>query len=224
MLIKRTAVAVVIAFVMTGCASMREHPVACKATTALIGATLGAVGGGVGVHEIEKEPVDDGEIAAGAAAGLVAGGLIGYLVGHYACPEEEVVVQERVTPPPPPPAKGTKIAEIPGPNFDFNKSTLTPAGKAKVADAARTLKDNPSIHVEVGGHTDSIGSDAYNQKLSVRRAESVKNYLVGKGVEKNRVYTEGKGEKQPVADNKTAEGRAKNRRVEIEVVGTRSRQ
>ena len=67
------------------------------------------------------------------------------------------------------------------------------------------------------------GGDAYNQRLSVRRAEAVKSYLVGKGVERNRVYTEGKGEKQPVADNKTAEGRAKNRRVEIEVVGTRGK-
>jgi OOP family OmpA-OmpF porin len=73
------------------------------------------------------------------------------------------------------------------------------------------------------GHTDSIGSDAYNQRLSIRRSEAVKSYLVSKGVEKNRVYTEGKGEKQPVADNRTAEGRAKNRRVEIEVVGTRGR-
>jgi OOP family OmpA-OmpF porin len=72
------------------------------------------------------------------------------------------------------------------------------------------------------GHTDSVGSDVYNQKLSVKRAESVKAYLVSKGIEKNRIYTEGKGEKQPVADNKTTEGRAKNRRVEIEVVGTRA--
>ena len=72
------------------------------------------------------------------------------------------------------------------------------------------------------GHTDSVGSDAYNQKLSVKRSEAVKAYLVSKGVEKNRVYTEGKGEKQPVASNKTKDGRAKNRRVEIEVVGTRA--
>jgi OOP family OmpA-OmpF porin len=72
------------------------------------------------------------------------------------------------------------------------------------------------------GHTDSIGSDTYNQRLSVRRAEAVKAFLVSKGIERNRVYTEGKGEKQPVADNKTKEGRAKNRRVEIEVVGTRA--
>jgi len=72
------------------------------------------------------------------------------------------------------------------------------------------------------GHTDSAGTDVYNQKLSVARSEAVKAYLVGKGIEKNRVYTEGKGEKQPVADNKTSDGRAKNRRVEIEVVGTKA--
>jgi OOP family OmpA-OmpF porin len=72
------------------------------------------------------------------------------------------------------------------------------------------------------GHTDSVGSDAYNQKLSVKRSDAVKAYLVSKGIEKNRVYTEGKGEKQPVADNKTSAGRSKNRRVEIEVVGTRA--
>ena len=72
------------------------------------------------------------------------------------------------------------------------------------------------------GHTDSKGTDAYNQKLSIRRSEAVKAYLLDKGIEKNRIYTEGKGESQPVADNSTKEGQAKNRRVEIEVVGTRA--
>jgi len=98
---------------------------------------------------------------------------------------------------------------------------VKPAGKAKLDDLISKVK---AINLEViiaVGHTDSVGSEAYNQKLSVRRAEAVKAYLVTKGIEKNRIYTEGKGEKQPVASNKTAEGRTKNRRVEIEVVGTR---
>ena len=105
--------------------------------------------------------------------------------------------------------------------FDFDKAVLKPEGKAKLDDLVGKIQGiNLEVIIAVG-HTDSVGSDAYNQKLSVRRAESVKAYLVSKGIEKNRVYTEGKGEKQPVADNKTKEGRAKNRRVEIEVVGTR---
>ena len=94
-------------------------------------------------------------------------------------------------------------------------------GKAKLDDLVGKVKGiNLEVIIAVG-HTDSVGSDAYNQKLSVKRSDAVKAYLVTKGIEKNRVYTEGKGEKQPVADNKTSAGRSKNRRVEIEVVGTR---
>lgn len=107
--------------------------------------------------------------------------------------------------------------------FDFDKAVLKPEGKAKLDDLTSKLQGmNLEVIIAVG-HTDSVGTDAYNQKLSVRRAEAVKAYLVSKGIEANRVYTEGKGEKQPVADNKTAAGRAKNRRVEIEVVGTRTK-
>ena len=129
-----------------------------------------------------------------------------------------------VVPPPPPPAPAiaTKVTYAADAFFDFDKSVLKPEGKAKLDDLVGKVKGiNLEVIIAVG-HTDSVGSDAYNQKLSVRRAEAVKAYLVSKGIEKNRVYTEGKGEKQPVADNKTSEGRAKNRRVEIEVVGTRA--
>ena len=123
---------------------------------------------------------------------------------------------------PPPPPVATKVTYAADAFFDFDKSVLKPEGKAKLDDLIGKIKDiNLEVIIAVG-HTDAVGGDAYNQKLSVRRSESVKAYLVSKGIEKNRVYTEGKGEKQPVADNKTAEGRAKNRRVEIEVVGTRA--
>lgn len=106
--------------------------------------------------------------------------------------------------------------------FDVDKSVLKPAAKSKLDELVAKTKDmNLEVIIAVG-HTDSDGSDAYNQKLSVRRAEAVKTYLVSAGIEKSRVYTEGKGEKQPVADNKTREGKSKNRRVEIEVVGTRT--
>ena len=121
----------------------------------------------------------------------------------------------------PPPAAATKVTYAADAFFDFDKSVLKAEGKAKLDDLVGKVKGiNLEVIIAVG-HTDSVGSDAYNQKLSVKRSDAVKAYLVTKGIEKNRVYTEGKGEKQPVADNKTSAGRSKNRRVEIEVVGTR---
>lgn len=107
--------------------------------------------------------------------------------------------------------------------FDFDKAVLKPEGKAKLDDLADKVKGITLEVIIAVGHTDSVGSDAYNQKLSEKRSEAVKAYLTSKGIEASRVYTEGKGEKQPVADNKSADGRAKNRRVEIEVVGTRAK-
>ena len=105
--------------------------------------------------------------------------------------------------------------------FDFDQSTLKPQGKAALDQLLGQLTGMDLEVIVTVGHTDAVGSDAYNQKLSQRRAEAVKAYLVAQGVETSRVYTEGKGETQPVADNTTAAGRAKNRRVTVEVVGTR---
>ena len=144
-------------------------------------------------------------------------------------------------PPPPPPVSDSAPADIPAESvpapapvvvkkvaygadalFDSGKSVLKPEGRAKLDDLVSEIKDiNLEVIVAVG-HTDSVGSDAYNQRLSKRRAEAVKAYLVSRGVEGSRVYTEGKGKTQPIADNSTAEGRAQNRRVEMEVTGTRA--
>ncbi len=107
--------------------------------------------------------------------------------------------------------------------FDFDKATLKPEGKAKLDDLTDKVKGITLEVIIAVGHTDSVGADAYNQKLSEKRAQAVKDYLTSKGTDASRVYVEGKGEKQPVADNKSADGRAKNRRVEIEVVGTRTK-
>ena len=121
------------------------------------------------------------------------------------------------------PAAASKVTYAADALFDFDKAVLKPEGKAKLDDLVGKVKGiNLEVVIAVG-HTDSVGAAGYNQKLSVKRAEAVKAYLVSKGIEKNRVYTEGKGLTQPVADNKTKEGRAKNRRVEVEVVGTRAK-
>jgi OOP family OmpA-OmpF porin len=125
---------------------------------------------------------------------------------------------------------GEKITVAADALFDFNKAVLRPEGKAKLDELVSKAK---AIKLEVilaVGHTDRIGSDAYNQKLSEKRAAAVKEYLVAKGIEANRVYTEGKGEKQPVTGNKCkGEKKSKalidclqpDRRVDIEVIGTK---
>ncbi|HYG41357.1 MAG TPA: OmpA family protein [Bordetella sp.] len=105
--------------------------------------------------------------------------------------------------------------------FDFDKSTLKPEGRQLLQQVAQQSQGIDLETIIAVGHTDSIGTEEYNQGLSERRAASVKAYLVSLGVDPNRIYTEGKGELQPIASNKTREGRAQNRRVEIEVVGSR---
>jgi outer membrane protein OmpA-like peptidoglycan-associated protein len=134
-------------------------------------------------------------------------------------------------PPPAPPCKTPEVGEkismggcgtgdvivLRGVNFDFDKSKLTPNAATILDNVASELKAYPSIQVEIGGHTDSLGSDAYNQRLSEARASSVKTYLTDAGVDGSRMTTAGYGEAQPVADNETEEGRALNRRVELKV-------
>ncbi|HTQ74570.1 MAG TPA: OmpA family protein [Burkholderiales bacterium] len=137
------------------------------------------------------------------------------------------------TPPPPPPAakqaapKPEKVTNASTVNFDFDRYVIRPDARGKLDDLVGRLR-NVTLEVVIAvGHADRIGSDAYNMKLSVRRADSVKAYLVSKGITASRVYTEGKGKRQPVkeckGDKKTKELIAclePNRRVELEAVGS----
>ncbi|MBU3597505.1 outer membrane protein OmpA [Polynucleobacter bastaniensis] len=104
--------------------------------------------------------------------------------------------------------------------YDFDKATLKAEGQATLDKIARDLSKIKLEVIIAVGNTDSVGTDAYNMALGQRRAQSVKAYLVSKGVDGSRIYTESKGKSNPVASNATAEGRAKNRRTDIEVVGT----
>jgi len=106
--------------------------------------------------------------------------------------------------------------------FDFDKSTLKASAVSALDDLVAKLKGATVLNsVRIIGYTDSVGSNAYNEKLSLRRAESVRNYLTGHGVPADKIKVEGKGKSDPIADNKTEDGRAKNRRVEVEVDGYR---
>ena len=104
-----------------------------------------------------------------------------------------------------------------GVNFDFNKSSLKSESFPILYHAAEILLTHPDVNVEIQGHTDNVGSDNYNQKLSLERAVSVKNFLVSKGVSASRITTVGMGESKPISDNKTADGRMLNRRIEFKV-------
>jgi OOP family OmpA-OmpF porin len=124
-------------------------------------------------------------------------------------------------PAPAPAVTSTKVTLLSDALFDFDKSVIKPEGTKKLSDLTAKLKGVTVEVIIVIGYTDSVGSLKYNKALSLRRAEAVKAFLVKNGVEANRVYTEGKAFADPVGDNKTAAGRALNRRTVVEVVGTR---
>jgi len=166
---------------------------------------------------------DSPDYAAATAIGAGGGAVLCGLLGHYLLdPEVQTPIP---TPPPPaptpiplPPSIG-KVIVLRGVNFDFNRSDIRPDSRPVLDEAAQSLRDNPDLRVSVDGYTDSIGSDAYNEQLSVRRAEGVFRYLVNHGVQPERLEVVGYGKTHPVASNDTESGRAENRRVELRVVG-----
>jgi len=114
---------------------------------------------------------------------------------------------------------GTTIYTIDGVHFAFDKSELRPEARSTLDEAARVLRDKQGVTVAITGHTDSTGSDSYNQDLSERRAQSVHDYMVAQGINANRLRVYGRGESEPIGMNQTGEGRAENRRVEFVIEG-----
>lgn len=219
--IQRTAVVgALCAGLLSGCATMQtghtasgysqEKPFFC----ALAGA---AIGGG-GTAAIAGGPA----IAAGA---VIAAGL-----GYVACLKEEKVAEapppepvmppvvhheEPAPPPPPAPPAEVTLGTISGIHFDFDKAVLKPAADPILNEVARKMQAEPSLRARIEGHTDNIGSDAYNMQLGQRRANAVRDALVARGIASHRLQAVSRGEREPIADNRTREGRAENRRVEI---------
>jgi outer membrane protein OmpA-like peptidoglycan-associated protein len=224
------AVVVGVGLVLNGCAGMSK-----KNEAALIGA-LGcgipaAVAGGLVSNN--NHPDVHMPVGGGVAIGLVTGALLCGGLAYLLTPEPPP--PSPTPPPPPPPPPKPKPAPPPPPPppppapqvertiilddvlFDFDKSTIKPEAAQILDRLVAFMNDNKNSKVSLSGYTDNVGTEAYNLKLSDRRWTSVKDYVVKKGVDGSRVSGQGFGESKPIADNKTAAGRAKNRRVEIKV-------
>ena len=198
-------------FGLSGCANMTETQRG-TAQGAGIGALAGAVlGGATGGSR-------------GAATGAVLGGAVGAGGGYIWSKrmQDQKIAMERAT-------AGTGVAvsqtadnrlklDIPSDvSFDVGRAAIKPNFAPVLTHFATSLNQNPITSVTIVGHTDSTGSDAVNNPLSFDRANSARDYLVGRGVAAQRIATDGRGEREPIADNSTAQGRGKNRRVEIYV-------
>ncbi|MGL5292059.1 MAG: OmpA family protein [Vibrionaceae bacterium] len=198
------------------CASLTVTGCATKAgTAAVIGAAAGAVAGkSTGNHKGKR-----------AFIGAAIGALAGAAVGQYMDQQEAQFRQELEGSGIDVIREGDNIRLIMPSNITFssNQSSISPSLHTTLGAIARVMNKYEKTFLSIEGHTDSSGDDAYNMTLSEKRAESVKSYLQRQGVNAQRLYVAGYGETQPKADNNTSEGRAQNRRVEIEIVPNQSK-
>ena len=187
---------------------------ACKASKTAKGGAIGAAAGGVVGGLIGKKA---GNTAVGAIVGAAVGGTAGAVIGRYMDKQAEEIEDEldgasveRV-------GEGILVTFDSGLLFDFGSSKLTATTRQNLQKFSEILQKYPDTEILIEGHTDNVGSDEFNQKLSVERASSVQNYLTGKGVSSRRLIIKGYGETQPVEDNSTDAGRQANRRVEVAI-------
>lgn len=213
---KKVGAILMIAGLSLGCNAVKNANNTQKG--AVIGASSGAVIGGVIGNNVGK----GGNTVLGAIIGGVVGGAAGGYIGNRMDRQAERI-QEEI-----PGAEVTRVGEGinvtfnegAGVYFDTNKSNIKGTSVETLNKLAGILKEYPKTEILVEGHTDSAGSDEYNMGLSKLRAESVTNYLIAQGIPSGRFTTKWFGETQPVADNATAEGKSKNRRVEIGIVAS----
>jgi len=206
------AVAFVASITLSSCEATKNANNTQKGVA--IGAASGAVIGGILGNNLGK----GGNTALGAIIGGVVGGAAGGVIGNNMDKQAQKIDQalpgadvERV-------GEGIKITLGENSvNFDLGKSTLTSTAKTNLDKLVPVFNEYPDTDIQIVGHTDSSGSDELNQKLSEQRAASVKTYLSGKGIKAGRIVTAGRGETEPIADNATKDGMAKNRRVEFAI-------
>ncbi len=193
------------AFLLSACSSWTATQ-----KGAVIGAATGAAVGGVIGNQT-------GSTARGAIIGAAVGGAAGAIIGRQMDQQAEALKQEI------PGAKVERIGEgiqvtfDSGILFDFDSHALRPEARTNLANLAASLNRYPDSDVLIVGHTDSVGTDSYNQALSERRAQAARDFLVAQGVAASRIRAVGRGESEPVASNDTPEGRQANRRVEIAI-------
>ena len=193
------------AVVLSGCAGMSQ-----KQRGAVIGATAGAAVGGVVGNQT-------GSTVRGAIIGAIVGGAAGAVIGHQMDQQAKELEQnipgatiQRV-------GEGIAVTFPSGILFPFNSTEILPAGKENLQQLAKSLENYPNSDVLIVGHTDSVGTDTYNQDLSQRRSQAASAYLQSLGVPASRLQTQGRGESEPIESNDTDAGRARNRRVEIAI-------
>ena len=197
---------------LTSCESVQNANNTQKG--AAIGTAAGAVIGGILGNNIGK----GGNAPLGAVLGGVVGGVAGGVIGDKMDKQAKEIKEtlpgaevERV-------GEGIKVTLNENTvNFDFNSANLTTLAKSNLDKLVTVLKNNPDTNINIYGHTDSIGSDAVNLRISSQRAAAVKNYFVANGISASRMFTEGLGKSSPIASNDTDAGRAKNRRVEFAI-------
>ncbi len=187
----------------------------CKASKTLKGGAIGT-GAGAVIGGVIGSRSDN--TAKGAIIGAAVGGTAGALIGKYMDKQAEKLEQELENATVERVGEGIQVTMNSGILFEFDSYALKQTAREELESFAKVLNEYPDTKIQVDGHTDSTGSDSYNQKLSERRAKSVGDHLRALGVSIDRITESGHGESAPVADNSTDEGRQLNRRVEVGII------